>query len=135
MAGCGTDILALGVAWLRDQMQAHASQTVTYSRGLDSVTLCATFGRKLFKLDDGEGGIRMEWTDRDFLIPVASLVLAGNPILPQRGDLIRETVGEWVEVYEVLAPGGEAPWTYSDPYHTVYRIHAKRAATEGPYYA
>ena len=27
--------------------------------------------------------------------------------------------------YEVMAPGGEPVWRWSDPYHQVYRIHTK----------
>jgi hypothetical protein len=72
----------------------------------------------------------MEWTDRDFLIHAADLVLAGNPTLPERGDIIRETQGGKVFVYEVMAPGGEPPWRWSDVYRKVLRIHAKQVGVE-----
>lgn len=129
------DILRTGTAWLTGQLQAHASEPVTYTRGAETIDVRATFGRKLFQLDDGQGGIRMEWTDKDFLIPVASLALGGNFVVPRRGDEVRVDTGLGVEVYAVLAPGGEAPWTYADPFEQIYRIHGKRVATEGAYYA
>ena len=32
--------------------------------------------------------------------------------------------------YEVMAPGGEPVWRWSDPYHQVYRIHTKCVSEE-----
>jgi hypothetical protein len=84
--------------------------------------------RTLLKLDDGMGGVRMEWTDRDYLIRVEDLALGGSPAPPQRGDQIREVVGSEMLVYEVLAPGGEPPWRWADPHRQMYRIHTKQIA-------
>jgi hypothetical protein len=124
------DLLRTGSDWLADQLKEHASRLVVYRRGGDEVAVQATVGRTLLKLDDGYGGVRMEWTDRDFLIHAADLVLAGNPTLPERGDIIRETQGGKVFVYEVMAPGGEPPWRWSDVYRKVLRIHAKQVGVE-----
>jgi hypothetical protein len=115
------DLLALGTSWLAGQLSAHASRPVSYARGAHSVALDATLGRTLFKLDDGEGGILMEWSDRDFLIPGAMLVLAGQPSTPARGD----TITLDGRTYEVLAPGGEPPWRWSDPHRVLLRVHTK----------
>jgi hypothetical protein len=127
---CGTDLLASGLSWLTGQMQAHASQPVVYQRGTSQVGLCATFGRTLLKLDDGFGGVRMEWTDRDFLIPAGELKFGSTPTLPQRGDRIRETKNGATYIFEVMAPGKEPPWRWSDPFRRMLRIHAKQVATE-----
>jgi len=124
------DLLQTGLTWLADQLKAHASRAVIYERTGEQVTVQATLGRTLLKLDDGYGGVRMEWTDRDFLIQAADLVLAGNPVLPERGDRIRETVGAKVYVFEVLAPGKEPPWRWSDPFRKTLRIHTKEIAVE-----
>jgi hypothetical protein len=124
------ELLRTGSDWLADQLKEHASRLVVYRRGGDEVAVQATVGRTLLKLDDGYGGVRMEWTDRDFLIHAADLVLAGNPTLPERGDIIRETQGGKVFVYEVMAPGGEPPWRWSDVYRKVLRIHAKQVGVE-----
>jgi hypothetical protein len=102
---CGTDLLAAGLSWLTGQLHSHASQPVIYQRGVSQVGLCATFGRTLLKLDDGFGGVRMEWTDRDFLIPAANLKFGSTDTLPQRGDLIRETKNGTTHIFEVMAPG------------------------------
>lgn len=87
------DLLRTGSDWLADKLKEHASRPVVYRRGAVEVTVQATIGRTLLKLDDGYGGVRMEWTDRDFLIHAADLVLGTATVLPERGDTIRETVG------------------------------------------
>lgn len=125
LTDCGVDILARGMAWLTDQLQAHLSQPVIYQRGALKVALCATFGRKLLRIDDGFGSIRMEWTDRDFLVPASKLKLGGQAVLPERGDRVKVQEGGVTHVYEVLAPGNEPPWRWCDPYRRMIRIHSK----------
>ncbi len=124
------DLLHFGLDWLGDQLKEHASRSVVYRRGGDEVPVQATIGRTLLKLDDGYGGVRMEWTDRDFLIHAADLVLGGNAVLPQRGDLIRETQGPTTFLYEVMAPGKEPAWRWSDVYRKMLRIHTKQVGVE-----
>ena len=124
------DVLRNGSDWLADQLKEHASRPVAYRRGADEVSVQATIGRTLLKLDDGYGGVRMEWTDRDFLIHADDLVLNGNAVLPERGDLIRETQGGKTFVYEVMAPGKEPAWRWSDVFRKVLRIHAKQVGVE-----
>jgi hypothetical protein len=50
--------------------------------------------------------------------------------LPERGDAIREQQDGKVYVYEVMAPGKEACWRWSDPYRQTLRIHTKQVGTE-----
>jgi hypothetical protein len=124
------DLLQTGSDWLADRLKEHASRQVIYRRGGQQVAVQATIGRTLLKLDDGYGGVRMEWTDRDFLIHAADLVLGGSPTLPERGDLIRETQGAKTFIYEVMAPGKEPAWRWSDVFRKVLRIHTKQVGTE-----
>jgi hypothetical protein len=119
------DMLQAGQEWLANQLKTHASNTVVYVRGSNQVSVSATIGRTLMKLDDGYGGIQMQWTDRDFLIAPLDLIIAGSAITPERGDTILETVGTKVYTYEVNAPGGEPAWRWSDPHRSLYRIHTK----------
>jgi len=124
------DLLQTGSDWLAEMLKEHATRSVVYRRGAYEIIVQATVGRTLLKLDDGYGGVRMEWTDRDFLIHAADLVLGSNPTLPERGDLIRETQGGKTYVYEVMAPGKEPPWRWSDVFRKVLRIHAKQVRIE-----
>jgi len=120
------DLLQFGSDWLTDKLKEHASRPVVYLRGGAEVAVRATVGRTLLKLDDGYGGVRMEWTDRDFLIHAADLVLGPAAVLPERGDTIREAVGSATVVFEVMAPGKEPAWRWSDDFFKVLRIHTKR---------
>jgi hypothetical protein len=124
------DLLRTGSDWLADMLKEHASRPVVYRRGAEEVTVQATIGRTLLKLDDGYGGVRMEWTDRDFLIHAADLVLGTATVLPERGDTVRETVGSQTFVYEVMAPGKEPAWRWSGVYRKLLRIHTKQVGVE-----
>ena len=123
------DLLEQGSAWLEDQRTRHMSRTVTYVRGVDSVDVAATIGKTAFEQTD-EYGVIHRTESRDFLVLTADLVLDGTATLPKAGDRIRETAGDQVFVYEVMAPGGEPPWRYSDPYRRTLRIHTKHVGTE-----
>ncbi len=124
------DMLQSGQEWLADQLKQYASRPVVYGRGIEQVSVQATIGRTLLKLDDGYGGVRMEWTDRDFLIQTADLILGAALVTPERGDRIRETVEANTSVYEVMAYGGEPPWRFSDPFGKLLRIHTKFIGVE-----
>jgi hypothetical protein len=127
-----TDLLRTGAAWLAAQMKANAGRVVTYCRGYATVALTATVGRTLMRVQDGRGGGYVEWTDRDYLVTAADLVMDGARTEPQRGDLIRDANDAGgTDVFEVLAPGGEPPWRYADPHGLMLRIHTKRVAVEG----
>lgn len=119
------DLLESGQDWLAGKLKAHASREVLYLRGASQVPVSATIGRTLLKLDDGYGGIRMEWTDRDYLIQAVEIDFGSGPVTPQRGDRIQDTVGSIVSTYEVAAYGGEPPFRPSDPFGIVLRIHTK----------
>ena len=123
------DLLEQGAAWLEDQRTRHMSRTVTYLRGGDSVDVAATIGRTEFEQAD-EYGVVHRTEARDFLVLTDSLVLGDKAVLPQAGDRIRETAGVQILIYEVMAPGGEPPFRYSDPYRRTLRIHTKHVDME-----
>jgi hypothetical protein len=124
------DLLEQGAAWLEDQRHKHMTRTVVYERGTDSVELAATVGRTEFEQADDYGTVhRLE--SRDYLVRTIDLVLAGEATLPKAGDRIREADGEQTFICEVMAPGTEPPFRYSDPYRKTLRIHTKHVATEG----
>ena len=124
------DLLEQGAAFLDDRRHTHLTRTVTYERGVSSVDVAATVGRTVFEQADESGFIR-KVESRDFLVRRTDLILDGSAALPKAGDRVRETDGSQTQVYEVMAPGGEPPFRYSDPYRNVLRIHTKHVATEG----
>jgi len=125
------DLLEHGAAWLEDQRTRHMSRMVTYLRGNDSVNVAATIGRTEFEQAD-EYGVVHRTESRDFLVLAVDLVLAGKAELPRAGDRIREADGDQIFLYEVMAPGGEPPWRYSDPCRRTLRIHTKFVGMEQP---
>lgn len=123
------DMLEQGASWLDDQRHQHMTRSVSYARGASTVAVQATVGRTEFEQAD-EYGIVHKTESRDYLIRTADLVLDGQAAMPKRGDQIRETDGTTTVVYEVLSPGDEPVFRYSDPYRKALRIHTKHIATE-----
>lgn len=124
-----TDLLERGAAWLDDQRKRHLARKVAYLRGADQVEVDATIGRTEFEQAD-EYGVIHRTESRDYLVSAADLVLGGVVELPKAGDRIRETDGEQLLIYEVLAPGGEPPWRWSDRHRRMLRIHTKYVGME-----
>jgi hypothetical protein len=123
------DLLEQGAAWLATQRQRHTARPVTYVRDAATVELLATPGRTTFE-QVSEFGVVTRIEAHDWLIAAADLVLDGQCVLPQAGDRIRESANGQVQVYEVLAPGGEPPYRYSEVSRHTLRIHTKRVDTE-----
>lgn len=118
------DLLANAATWLAQQRTKHLSQPVLYRRDPDSVTVSATIGRTEFEIDD-EFGVVQRTESRDFLVLTGDLILGGIVSLPQRGDIVEETVGTETLLYEVTAPSKEPCWRYSDLHRQTLRIHTK----------
>lgn len=123
------DLLKAASAWLEDMRTTHASRTVAYVRGVESVEISASIGKTVFRLDKGYG-VTERIEARDYLMLAADLVLGGAAALPKAGDKIREAEGGKTFIYEVMAPGNEPCWRWSDPYRRTLRIHAKHVDTE-----
>ena len=117
------------MSWLEDQRDQHRTVTVTYHRGVDSVAVQATIGRTIFEVDDGMG-ILEKIESRDFLILTGDLIVNGQAAVPLRGDRIKEACGDKLYVYEVLAPGSQPHYRFSDPYRKTLRIHSKQVDIE-----
>jgi len=122
------DLLAKGSEMLDRTRRTHLSRTVVYRRGADSVEIEATVGSTAFDRTD-EYGVVHRIESRDYLVAAADLVLAGEAVTPKAGDRITETGETRVHEYEVMAPGDEPAWRYSDPQRRTLRIHTKFVRT------
>ena len=122
------DLLQTASDWLEEMRTKHASRPVIYRRGTDTVVVSATIGRTVFTVHDGLG-VSTEYEARDFLILAEELVLGGERTVPQRGDRVQETQGDQTLDYEVLAPGKEPCWRFSDSFRKTLRIHTKQVAS------
>jgi len=122
-------LLSRGLAKLRAALATGAGVSIRYVRGATSIEGTGWVGRTVFsQLPSAQGGAAVVFGDRDYLIPVAALTTLADPPTPIRGDRIEETI-EGVEcTFEVIAPGGEPPWRFSDPQRTLYRLHTKKVS-------
>lgn len=116
-------LLSRGQAMLTRRMKQAAGVSVTYTRKGQSITVSAAIlGRAVFS-SNLDGGARIEFGDRDYLIAVDDLTFGA----PQLGDRITESVDGVACVFEVMTPAtGEPAWRYSDPGRTLWRIHVKQ---------
>lgn len=124
-----TDLLQRGLSWLEDQRRSHLAQPITYEQAGQSVEVLATIGQTLFELVD-DYGVRQQVQSQDFLVCAADLVIGGQEVLPKRGDRVRHSLGQISRVYEVMAPGKEPHFRFSDPYGRTLRIHTKQIGTQ-----
>ena len=119
------DLIANGAAWLAGQRKAHLSKEIAYVNGATATNVLATIGKSEFEVV-GEGGVMERIESRDFIVATADLLQT-----PARGDQIRETVGDTVFVFEVMAPVQSAPpWRWADAQRTAYRIHTRLVSKE-----
>lgn len=116
------DVIRTGTAWLRDQLKQFAATTVTYGREpTNTVSLPATIGRQAYRVNQTPGRSQLIFSDRDYFIDPALLILDGVLTTPQRGDRITDTDG----VFEVLPYNGE-PEFVTIAAGKLYRIHTKQ---------
>ena len=105
-------------------LKIAAGVSVTYTRAATALSITAIVGRTVFS-SNAQDGPRIEFGDRDYLIQAVDLTI-GEPAI---GDRISETIDGVTRVFECMTPGtGEPAWRWSDPAHTVYRIHCKRVS-------
>lgn len=117
------DIIRDGVGWLSDALQRSAGVKVVYRRGGLKARLCVSLGGNV-RYRRKQTPVTLEWDERMFLVPAASLILAGQRATPMRGDLI-EYDGE---VYAVAGSDQEPPRQYVDQHTTMWRVRAKRVS-------
>ncbi len=101
-----------------------AGVDVTYHRASQWIKVRGIPGQTAFALDDGFD-VTHEYRSRDYTFKVCDLYFGDDAIEPQRGDLIKETVGDKQHVYEVLRDGSEQVWRHADHGRTAIRVHTK----------
>lgn len=129
-AECGNDFLLAGMRWLANKLPTTIGTSVVFQRDTAKTSVCVTFGRTLLRYSDEFGGTKIEWTDKDFIVPAANLQIGGAAVLPKRGDRFKVNDGQTICIYEVLPYGTEPHWRWSDPFRKLIRIHTKLITTE-----
>lgn len=127
---CAANLLRRGVAWQATRLRAHVSERILYRTPDGSVELCATPSSTKLRLDDGTGGVRIEYTDRDYIIPRDGFEIGGVPVVPQRGHLVYVLGRGKLMTYEVFPYNGEPCWEWHGDYYTMVRVRLKLVAEE-----
>jgi hypothetical protein len=99
---------------------------VTYRRGLDALDVTALRGRNPIQQAAAAGMVQIQSQLRDYLIPTASLVLAGSQATPAVGDRIVDGTEEW----EVAAIAGGPGWEWAGASQELRRVHTKKTDSD-----
>lgn len=110
--------------YLARMRAAHASETVTYRRGVLSVELSASPVPDIYEANR-EGGATVQAQRMDWIIPAASLILGGSVVEPQAGDRIEWINGETTETYELQPVDAEEAASRLDANKTQYLAHSR----------
>lgn len=116
------DLLNTGASWLADQLHANASRTIAYTRGAYSVSLTAVIGRTGFRQMGSNGRSQLIFSDRDFMIQAADLILNSETVKPEAGDQITDSDGTFV----LTTFNGEPCYRTSDTHGYQLRCHTKK---------
>ena len=116
-----SDLMADGATFIADQLSSYVSQTVTYRRGGQTVSLAAT---KCPVRSETDGQYNEDFDPCDWIIKASLIVLGGATVEPQAvTDVIEESNGN---KWEVLQLPNEPHFRPLDPFGTAFRIHTKR---------
>lgn len=99
--------------------------SITYSRGTNSVTITAIAAEINREVED-EDGVPVQLQRRTYEINAADLVVGGNAITPRPGDLIAESINGTTQTFEVLPLGSKPCFDWLDSQHRRVLVYAKR---------
>lgn len=111
-----------------DAFSTEAAVKFEYHRGTDfQLITTGWMDRTGFRVNE-EDRSKLEWDDRDYVIPVVDLKLNGDLIIPQEGDWLKqlEPVVSEPSTYRLFAPNNEQVWRYFDIQEKMFLLHTKR---------
>lgn len=123
----GRNLLKLGAEKLHSRMECNASETVVYERpGVGFVEVLAVIGRTEYEVETG-GGFMDRMIRNDYIIRRSLLVINGFQIVPERNDVIYQTLDDGT-VYKgwVLGEDDIPHYAEADGFGVAYRVHTKR---------
>ncbi|MEL6897742.1 MAG: hypothetical protein AAFP90_16705 [Planctomycetota bacterium] len=127
------NLLAVGHAWLRQQLNAVAAVEITIQDHAENPTIIlegvlATPGETDWTESEYDA-VAHHTQSQDWIVDVALLHDANdNPVRPQNGWVIIDTRDN--TAYAMFAMPGGRPWRYSDESKHTIRIHTQSLANE-----
>jgi len=115
-----------GISWLHDQLQANASESITYHRDALSFPYTAVPGRKTFRDESYDTGVEIKIKTSDWTITAAEILAQFGE--PEEGDYILHDRQGITRKYEVKAPFGE-PCFHRSNQDIDIRVHTQEIFT------
>lgn len=120
------DLLSSASNLVKRTLANAFARTVTIRRGQLTASVSATKGQTTVDAFDAEGlPIRLQ--AQDWLIAREDYDFGFGPTEPERGDQVEEMIGGRREIYDALPlEGTNELWRWSDPDHSLIRLHTNR---------
>lgn len=124
------NLLKQAISSLASSLQAAGGVEVVYIWGEFPITLKATKGETEFEVITSSG-LATHYRSTDWIIKASDLVVGGEEVEPQRGDIIED--GD--DIYEVMPTNDLQPYRRADTYGILLRVHSllKRIDNEQSY--
>ena len=125
-------MLQAGLDWLNDQRESYMSESsVTYYRGVNSVTITNATKGQSRKEDVSTFGSYINTQNVDFIIAASEIVIDGSQVLPEKHDWI-----QWADANSVIwkfevtpASDGDDFFQYEDPSQKYLRVFTLQNGT------
>lgn len=119
------NLFRTAVAALQTARKAYLSDSGTYSRGANTVTLLGTPGETRQETLQ-PSGLTTVVTLRDWFFDASDLILNGSRTRPAKGDRWTVVINGVTEVYEAHLPTGTDQCYHADPTGQQLRVHFKQ---------
>src|SRR5687767_14536508 len=121
------NLLSRSATWLGTKLQAAGGRAVVYRRGTKDVAITIT-PLDLEEVVEETEDVGTEIDNHDWSITASELVLNGETINPQQGDVIEETLNGVEYEYQVLPRAVNKPaWAWLDKgTRTILRVYTKK---------
>lgn len=116
------DMLLTGFQFLEEKRSKWMTRPATLIRGEYEVPWDVTVGSHISDVDESDG-MQSAARFQDFIGSVATLVLFGEKILPDRGDRIILDIEGVKYAYEVIQDGSEDYFRFTDSSQLSIRVH------------
>lgn len=125
-------LMTRGMSFLTSKLGTAAGITIVITPldGLGTITVTdAVAGRSEIDVTQpGQANARREYGEREYLIPVASLVRNGSTVFPALGDRYAETINGRAHVYQIMPADGRPAYDFTDHGKTQVRIRTKKVS-------
>ena len=81
-----------------------------------------------YEVIDEDSGLPTKMISYDWRFVASELVLADEPLVPRKGDRWKVTIGDTLEIYEVLPLGKRPCFERADASGVLLLIHTKRTS-------